>query len=97
MRNLEIAKAMALEPELLLLDEPFAGLTAAEVDEMSKILLELKATGLTQVIVDHNMKGLMKLVDRVVVVNFGEKLMEGSPQEVADDQRVQEAYLAGSA
>ena len=96
MRNLEIAKAMAMKPELLLLDEPFAGLTMSEVDEMSKLLIDMKKTGLTQVIVDHNMKGLMKLVDRVVVINFGQKLMEGSPEEVAEDPRVQEAYLAGT-
>ena len=96
MRNLEIAKAMAMQPKLLLLDEPFAGLNMAEVDDMSKLLIDMKKTGLTQVIVDHNMKGLMKLVDRVVVINFGQKLMEGSPEEVAEDPRVQEAYLAGT-
>ncbi len=96
LRNLEIAKAIATEPDLILLDEPFAGLTNSEVEEMSALLLQLKAEGKTQVLVDHNMRGLMKLVDRVVVINFGQKLAEGTPAEVAMNPAVQEAYLAGS-
>jgi branched-chain amino acid transport system ATP-binding protein len=96
MRNLEVAKALATDPALILLDEPFAGLTNSEVEEMSDLLREMKDDGRTQVIVDHNMRGLMKLVDRVVVINFGEKLTEGLPQEVAENPAVQEAYLAGT-
>lgn len=96
MRNLEVAKALATNPSLMLLDEPFAGLTNIEVDEMSQLLREMKEDGRTQVVVDHNMRGLMKLVDRVVVINFGEKLTEGTPQEVAENPAVQEAYLAGT-
>ncbi len=97
LRRLEIAKALATDPALLLLDEPFAGLTQAEVDELSLLLRDLREEGRTLVIVDHNMRGLMKLVDRVVVIHFGQKLAEGTPEEVAENPRVQEAYLAGSA
>ena len=96
LRKLEVAKALATEPELLLLDEPFAGLTLAEVEELSDLLRDLRQEGRTLVIVDHNMRGLMRLVDRVVVIHFGHKLAEGVPGEVAQNRAVQEAYLAGS-
>ena len=95
LRRLEIAKAIATDPELLLLDEPFAGLSAQEVEEVSQVIEELRREGRTIVVVDHNMRGLMRLVDRVVVISFGEKLAEGTPEEVARDPQVQEAYLAG--
>lgn len=95
LRRLEIAKAIATEPELLLLDEPFAGLNMAEVEELSALIRKLREDGHTVVIVDHNMRGLMKLVDRVVVINFGEKLAEGNPDEVSQNKDVQDAYLAG--
>jgi branched-chain amino acid transport system ATP-binding protein len=95
LRRLEIAKAIATDPELLLLDEPFAGLGAAEVEEVSQVIAKLRREGRTIVVVDHNMRGVMRLVDRVVVISFGEKLAEGTPEEVARDPRVQEAYLAG--
>lgn len=95
LRRLEIAKAIATRAELLLLDEPFAGLTAQEVGQISRLVLKLRDQGRTLIIVDHNMKGLMKLVDRVVVVNFGQKLAEGTPDEVIRNQAVQDAYLAG--
>lgn len=95
LRRLEIAKAIATNAELLLLDEPFAGLTSQEVEELSQLVVELRNHGKTIVVVDHNMKGLMRLVDRVVVVNFGQKLAEGKPDEVVNNAAVQEAYLAG--
>ena len=96
LRKLEIAKALANDPKLLLLDEPFAGLTHREVEELSDLVRELRAEGRTLVIVDHNMRGLMKLVERVVVIHFGQKLAEGTPEEVAHNPAVQEAYLAGT-
>lgn len=95
LRRLELAKAISCDPRLLLLDEPFAGLGAAEVEEISQVIAKLRGEGRTIVLVDHNMRGLMRLVDRVVVISFGEKLAEGPPAEVARDARVQEAYLAG--
>lgn len=96
LRKLEIAKALATDPKLLLLDEPFAGLTHHEVEELSDLIRELREEGRTIVIVDHNMRGLMKLVERVVVIHFGQKLAEGTPEEVAHNPAVQEAYLAGT-
>ena len=96
LRKLEVAKALATDPSLLLLDEPFAGLTVAEVEELSKLFLDVRAEGRTLVIVDHNMRGLMRLVERVVVIHFGQKLTEGTPEQVASDPAVQEAYLAGT-
>ncbi|MFB6172360.1 MAG: ABC transporter ATP-binding protein [Haloarculaceae archaeon] len=95
-RRLEIAKALATDPDALLLDEPFAGLNQAEIRELSEQIRSFRDAGITIVIVDHNMKGLMPLVDRVVVLNEGQKLSEGTPEEIADDHQVQQAYLAGS-
>ncbi|MXV61074.1 ATP-binding cassette domain-containing protein [Natronorubrum sp. JWXQ-INN-674] len=94
-RRLEIAKALATEPEMLLLDEPFAGMNQAEINELAGQIERFREEGMTIVVVDHNMGGLMNLVDRVVVLNNGEMLAAGSPEEIAENQRVQEAYLAG--
>jgi len=95
LRQLEVARALATGPQVLLLDEPFAGLSAAEVERLSALLLELRAEGRALVVVDHNMQGIMRLIDRAVVVHFGQVLAEGSPEAVAADPRVQEVYLAG--
>jgi branched-chain amino acid transport system ATP-binding protein len=95
LRRLELARAIGTDPELLLLDEPFAGLSPGEVDEISRLIASLRDEGQTIVVVDHNMRGVMRLVDRIVVLCFGEKLAEGSPEEVARNPQVQEAYLAG--
>ncbi len=94
-RRLEIAKALATEPEMLLLDEPFAGMNQAEIGELAAQIERFREEGMTMVVVDHNMGGLMELVDRVVVLNNGDFLAEGTPEEIAANQRVQEAYLAG--
>ena len=96
LRQLEVARALATDPQVLLLDEPFAGLSAAEVERLSSLLLELRHEGRALVIVDHNMQGLMRLIDRAVVVHFGQLLAEGSPEAIAADPRVQDVYLAGS-
>ncbi|SEH11920.1 branched-chain amino acid transport system ATP-binding protein [Natronorubrum sediminis] len=94
-RRLEIAKALATEPEMLLLDEPFAGMNQQEITELAAKMEEFREEGITQVVVDHNMGGLMGLVDRIVVINNGDFLAAGTPEEIAGDDDVQEAYLAG--
>jgi branched-chain amino acid transport system ATP-binding protein len=93
LRRLEIARALATEPDLLLLDEPFAGLTPSEVDGLSQTIQALREQGMAIVLVDHNMRGVMRLVERVLVISFGRLLAEGAPDDVARDPRVQEAYL----
>jgi branched-chain amino acid transport system permease protein len=96
-RLLEIARALAADPALLVLDEPAAGLRAAEKAELAQLLTTLKAEGLTVLLVEHDMDFVMGLVDRTVVMDFGSKLCEGTPAVVRRDPRVQEAYLGGVA
>nr|WP_159763669.1 ABC transporter ATP-binding protein [Halovenus carboxidivorans] len=94
-RRLEIAKALATEPELMLLDEPFAGMNQQEIRKLSEQIESLREEGMTMIVVDHNMSGLMQLVDRVVVIHNGAKLAEGTPDEIAENEDVQDAYLSG--
>ncbi|SER68328.1 ABC transporter ATP-binding protein [Natrinema salaciae] len=94
-RRLEIAKALATEPEMMLLDEPFAGMNQAEITELADQIDHFRDEGMTMVVVDHNMGGLMELVDRIVVINNGDFLAAGTPEEIAENEAVQEAYLAG--
>ncbi|WP_254522546.1 ABC transporter ATP-binding protein [Natrinema caseinilyticum] len=94
-RRLEIAKALATDPEMLLLDEPFAGMNQAEIGELAAQIERFREDGMTMVVVDHNMGGLMELVDRVVVLNNGDFLASGTPDQIAANEAVQEAYLAG--
>jgi branched-chain amino acid transport system permease protein len=96
-RLLEIARALAADPALLVLDEPAAGLRAGEKAELAQLLKTLKAEGLTILLVEHDMDFVMGLVDRTVVMDFGSKLCEGTPAVVRRDPRVQEAYLGGVA
>lgn len=95
-RRLEIAKAIATEPELLLLDEPFAGLNQQEIREMSEQIKQLRDSGVTIVIIDHNMRGLMQLVERIMVINNGDWLADDTPEAIAENDAVQQAYLAGT-
>ena len=93
LRRLELARTLAAEPALLLLDEVFAGLTVGEIGHISELLLEKRSQGLTYVVVSHDLRSLAPLVDRVVAMSFGSLLAEGSFEEVIANKKVQEAYL----
>lgn len=92
-KKLEIAKALSTQPKLLLLDEVMAGLTPSEVQEMVKIIHSINASGITLIIIEHIMEAIMSLSKRIVVLNFGKKIMEGTPSEVSSNQQVIEAYF----
>jgi branched-chain amino acid transport system ATP-binding protein len=92
-KRLEIAKALATRPKLLLLDEVMAGLRPTEVDEMVTIIKRLRAGGMTIFVIEHIMRAIMALSDRIAVLHFGTKIAEGSPHEIAHDERVIKAYL----
>jgi branched-chain amino acid transport system ATP-binding protein len=97
LKRLEIARALAAEPKLLLLDEPAAGLNATEAQEIDVLIKRLASEGTTVVLVEHNMKLVMGVSDHVIVLDRGRKLAEGRPDEVARDARVIEAYLGTEA
>lgn len=93
-RKLEIARALALEPELMLLDEPAAGMNPEESMELAELIRSLKEQfRLTVLLIEHHMDVVMELCDRIVVMNFGEKLAEGTPEEIQNNPLVLKAYL----
>ncbi len=93
MRKLELARAMAARPRLLVSDEAMAGLSSTEVDDILAILFELNQRGITIVMIEHIMRAVMRFSERIAVLDAGEKIAEGGPDEILADKRVEKAYL----
>ena len=97
LKRIELGRAVAMEPKLLLLDEPAAGLNREETEDMARYLLDIKEElGITQILIEHELRFVMDLADRVAVIEFGKKIAEGTPEEVAANSAVIEAYLGGA-
>jgi branched-chain amino acid transport system ATP-binding protein len=95
-KKLEMARVLATQPRLLLLDEVMGGLNPAESEEIIQLILEFKSRGITQMVIEHDMRAIMRISDRIVVLNSGEKLAEGTPAEIVANQEVIDAYLGES-
>ncbi len=93
LKRLELAKAIALQPELIILDELFSGLSLAEVASIVPIIEKLRQQGKTIIMIEHRLKELFRIADRIMVLNFGQKIAEGTAQEVMDSEAVKKAYL----
>jgi branched-chain amino acid transport system ATP-binding protein len=96
-KRLEVARALATHPELLLLDEIMAGLNPAEVSQAMELILRIQAKGITIIMIEHVMKAIMSLCDRIMVLHHGQKLAEGKPQEIAASEKVIRVYLGDRA
>jgi branched-chain amino acid transport system ATP-binding protein len=95
LKRLEIARALALEPRILLLDEPAAGLNATESREIDEVIEKVSESGVTIVLVEHDMKMVMGISDHILVLDYGKKLAEGTPEEIRHNPEVIKAYLGG--
>jgi branched-chain amino acid transport system ATP-binding protein len=93
LKRLELAKAIALKPDLIILDELFSGLSLAEVAGIVPIIEKLRQEGKTIIMIEHRLKELFRIADRVMVLNFGEKIAEGKSGEVMENEAVKKAYL----
>lgn len=93
LKRLEMGRGQGTSPEMLLLDEPFSGLNISEIEAESQILRNLMREGITLIIVEHKLRELMKLVNRVIVLNFGNKIADGDPESISQDDQVIKAYL----
>ncbi len=96
LRRLSIALALSTNPKMLMLDEPFSGLSQAEGKELERVIVSLRESGIPLVIIEHKLKELFSVVDRVIVLNYGEIIFEGLPEEAVRDKVVIEAYLGGN-
>jgi branched-chain amino acid transport system ATP-binding protein len=93
MRKLELARAMAAKPKLLISDEALAGLSSGEVDDILTILFRLNARGITIIMIEHIMRAVMRFSERIVVLDAGEQIAEGTPEEIVKNSAVEKAYL----
>ena len=93
LKRLELARCIALRPEVIICDEIFSGLSMSEIASLVPLLEKLQMEGITMMMIEHRLRELFRLADRVIVLNFGQKIAEGSPEEVMDNEQVKQAYL----